>query len=562
MGRPDVPGAKRAGLPVDLDRLTAEGDGWLSDEERYALKTHGVCAQGQPGSFMIRIRTSGGTVGADAARGVAALADRYGRGWVHCTTRQQLELHHVQAADVTTVIAAVDRLGLTTSSTCGHTLRGVMSCPDAAVGLDEPFDCYPDARATSDSIVARAPRLNHRLPQRVNIAFGGCGHCRDHAPTNEVGFVSVVRDGVPGYELWLGGSLGRSLPTLGFLACEFLPRRDVLPAAHALVDVFIEHAEFDRPNRARLKHLIVDMGAEAFLDLYLPVLERLRDRGGWPDPVPVAVPDPALVEEVLACAPPGGWSAGVRPQRTPGRALVTVTAPLGDLDSDDVRGLAALAEDAGDGALHLTRNQNVTLRDVRVQDLPAVRARLAALRLAIEGSDQATDVRACTGGPVCSLALTPSTAVGARLVGHPALRRNSDLRVYVSGCMNACAQHQIADVGFSGSKVTIDGQQVPGYQVWLGGGPDAVGSVAGRVAHDDAPAILGAVVGAWEALRHRGEPLPHTVRRVGLDGFQAHVEAVFRGRWEPGPEPGDEAPGQPSLPALDLDDRALPLVVA
>ena len=86
---PDIPAAKRAGLPVDLDRLTAEGDEWLSGEERYALKMHGVCAQGQPGVFMIRVRT-GGRVEADAARGLARLADDYGRGWLHLTTRQQI----------------------------------------------------------------------------------------------------------------------------------------------------------------------------------------------------------------------------------------------------------------------------------------------------------------------------------------------------------------------------------------------------------------------------------------------------------------------------------------
>src|SRR4051794_37911733 len=116
---PDIPGAKRAGLPVDLDRLTAEGDEWLSGEERYALKMHGVCAQAQPGVFMIRIRTSG-SLDADAARGLARIADDHGGGWIHITTRQQAQLHHVGARHVTTVLDRVRRLGLTTRSACGH----------------------------------------------------------------------------------------------------------------------------------------------------------------------------------------------------------------------------------------------------------------------------------------------------------------------------------------------------------------------------------------------------------------------------------------------------------
>ncbi|MEX0790060.1 MAG: hypothetical protein WD178_04720, partial [Actinomycetota bacterium] len=129
---PNVPAAKRAGLPVDLDRLTAEGDDWLSPEERYSLKRHGVCAQAQPGVFMIRIR-AGGVIDTDAALGLADIADEFAKGWIHLTTRQQVQLHHVKAGDVTTVLARLVDIGLSTKSTCGHTMRGVMWCPQAGV---------------------------------------------------------------------------------------------------------------------------------------------------------------------------------------------------------------------------------------------------------------------------------------------------------------------------------------------------------------------------------------------------------------------------------------------
>ncbi|MDQ3974018.1 MAG: nitrite/sulfite reductase, partial [Actinomycetota bacterium] len=550
MGKVDAAALKRAGLPVDLDRLTVEGDAWLGDEQRLALKKHGVCSQGQPGVFMIRIRTSGGAVDAAAARGLADLAEQRGGGWIHLTTRQQVELHHVAARDVTSVLAAVDRLGLTTSSTCGHTLRGVMSCPDAGASLDEPFDCYPDARATSDSIMARTPQLNYRLPQRVNMAFGGCRSCRDHARTNEAGFVSTVgADGTLGYELWLGGSLGKSAPVLAERALEFAPRTHVLAAANALVDVFVEHGNFEQPTRARLKYLIGDVGFNDFLELFDEAYRRRRTEA-WPAPVPVTGPDPARHAEVLAQVPPGGWSSGVRPQRTPGRALVTVTVPLGDLDSADLRTLADLAEEVGDGRLYLTRNQNAMLRDVPLASVPRVRARLAEAALDVVGADQSSDVRVCTGGPVCSLAITPATAVGAELLTSPAVRRNTGLRIHVSGCNNGCAQHQIADLGFSGSKITIGGRPTLGYQVWVGGDPGAgrVGSVVGRVAHTDVVAIAEAVVGVWEALRTAGETLPQLVERLAADPLASHIAAVFSGRWEPGPEPD---PAHLPGPAID-----------
>jgi sulfite reductase beta subunit-like hemoprotein len=538
---PNIPAAKRAGLPVDLERLRREGDDWLSPEERYALKTHGICTQLQTGMFMVRARIPGGALDTDAARGLADLAQAHGRGWLHLTTRQQVELHHVPAREAPDVIEGIAALGLTTRAACGHTVRGVMACPDAGVGLEEPFDVHPDARAVSEWLVERSAVLNVTLPSRINISFGGCRGCRDHAKTNEIGFVATIVGGVLGYELWLGGSLGKSVPTLGVQAVPFLPRTEVLAAVDAVVDVFVTHGNFEQPAKARLKFLVRDLGLDPFLSLFRDAFEKAR-AAAYPPPAAVSTPLSAPLHEILGHAPEGGWGSGIRPQRLPGRAMVTVNVPLGDVDAEDLRLLADLADAVADERLYLTRNQNVMLRHVPVTAVSSVRARLAAVGLGLEGADQAVDVRACTGGPVCALAITAAQSAGAALLDLPGLRRNSDVRVHVSGCPNACAQHQIADLGFSGGKVTINGASTLGYQVWLGGdlAADVVGAVVGRIAEEDVPAITEAVVGVWEALRMRGESLAATVARCGLDAFRAHVEHVFTGRWEPGPEPEPE----------------------
>lgn len=546
---PDIPGAKRAGLPVDLDRLTAEGDAWLSPEERYALKMHGICIQAQPGVFMVRTRTNA-SMDAGVARGLSDIADEFARGWLHMTTRQQVEFHHVDARDVVEVIGRINELGLTTRSTCGHTMRGVMSCPLAGVGLEEPFDCSVDARAVSDSILALTPELDTKMPQRINICFGGCPECRDHALVNDMGFVSKIDgEGELGYELWLGGSLGKSSPTLSVKALDFLPRADVLPAVHALFEMFVRYGSFDQPGKGRIKYLLKTLGEQDFVDLFNAGLAEARQRD-WPAPAPLSTPLSASLGSILACAPEGGWGTGIRPQRVPGYALVTVNTPLGDLNSDDLRALCDLADEHADGHLHLTKNQNVMFRHVHLGAIGALKARLAEARLSLEGADNAQDVRACTGGPVCSLALTPAQSAAASLLDHPALLRNSSLRVSVSGCPNACAQHQISDIGFSGSKVTIAGSGVLGYQVWLGGdlGKGLIGQVVGRVAAGDIHAITGAIVGTWEAMRERGETLTDTVRRMGFGTFGTQIAAVFKGQWEPGPEP-TEAPAAPSVPS-------------
>jgi sulfite reductase beta subunit-like hemoprotein len=555
---PDIPGAKRAGLPVDLDRLTAEGDDWLSPEERYALKMHGLCAQAQPGVFMVRIR-AGGVLDSDAARGLARIADDYAGGWIHLTTRQQVQLHHVHARDVTTVLEQIRRLGLTTRSTCGHTMRGVMSCPDAGIGLEEPFDCYPDARMLQDSILGRTPGLDTRMPQRINVAFGGCTACRDHARLNDLSFVSVVTpEGELGYECWIAGSLGKSTSMLGFKAIDFVPRAEVLAAGNALFNLHIQHSDFDQPGKGRLKFLVRRRGQEEVHRLFLEEFERARQQE-WPDPQPVSRPLSSSIAAVLARAPEGGWGSGVRPQRVPGWAMVTVNVPLGDLDTEDFRELASLADTIGDEHIYFTRNQNAMLRHVRIEEVPFVRTTLAALGLGLEDADQARDVRVCTGGPVCSLALTPAPRLGAELIQHAALARNAGLRVHVSGCPNSCAQHQIADVGFSGGRVTIAGTSMLGYQVWLGGDLRAgtIAEVVGRVSDSDVSAILSAIIGVWEALRERRETLSDTVARYGIEAFQAQISAVFHGRWEPGPEPEPVV----SLDSLLVSDARVPMVV-
>lgn len=539
MAGPDIPAAKRAGLPVDIKRLAVEGDGHLTPEERYALKTHGVCAQAQDHVFMVRVRVPGGVLPTVQARGLARLARVHGLDWLHLTTRQNVELHWVEDRKVPDLLRAVERIGLTTRSACGHTMRNVMCSEDAGLGLDEPFDCLPDARLVSDTLLARSAELNVTLPSRVNIAFGGSPRCRQDALVNDAGFVSVVAGGEPGYELWAGGSLGRS-PALALNLSRFMPRSDVLAAAEALVDVYVRHGDADRPAKARLKYLVASLGGAAFRAEWDQAFSEAKQRP-HPPPPPVPVLPEADRVAILAHAPPGGWSRGIRPQRTPGRALLTVDVPLGDTCGAELELLADLADRYAGGLLNLSRDQDAVLRDVALADIAAIRAALAARGLFLSGEGSAPTVRACTGSAVCALGITSAPDTGRSLVDRPALARSSSLRVHVSGCPNSCAQHQVADIGLAGSKVRVGGATRDGYHVHVGADLDrsVVGETIGRVADEDVPAAVDALVGAWEALRHEGETLGATARRVGLDALAAHLSTVMADRWAEGPDPVD-----------------------
>ena len=536
MAAPNIPAVKRLGLPVDLERLAADGDDWLTPEDRYALKTHGVCAQLQDHFFMVRVRVPGGVLPTPQARGLARLGRRHSHDWLHATTRQNVELHWVEDKRVPEVLDAISALGLSTRSACGHTLRNVMCSEDAGVGLDEPFDCFRDARAVSDAIVARSEQLNCELPSRVNIAFGGSPRCRHDALVNDAGFVSVVRDGKAGYELWAGGSLGKS-PSLAIKLSDFVPRTEALAAAEALIEVFVEHGDFEHPAKGRMKFAVAALGAEAFRASWDQAFAAARQRP-HPDPVPVDIVDEPDRVAILKSVPRGGWSQGVRPQRQAGLASITVDVPMGDMFGRDLEVLSDLADRYGDGSLNLSRDQNIVLRNVATDSVVSVRNTLADLRLFFLGEGHVGSVRACTGSAVCALGITTAPAAGMDLVHRPGLGRNSSLRVHVSGCPNSCAQHQIGDIGLAGSKVKVAGQTRNGYQVFLGADLHQmrVGEVVGRVAEEDAGIAVDAIVGAWESLRHGPETLGQTVNRIGADAFAAHIEAAMDQRWATGPE--------------------------
>jgi ferredoxin-nitrite reductase len=395
----------------------------------------------------------------------------------------------------------------------------------------------------SDAVVARSAELNGVLPSRVNLAFGGSVRCREDAWLNDGAFVSVVRNGEPGYEVLAGGSLGKA-PALAIPLADFVHRRDVVAAAEALIEVFVTHGDLDTPAKGRMKFVVEAMGAAAFRAAWDQAFAARRELPQREPAEVIVLPEPDRAD-VLRRVPDGGWSSGVRPQREGGRALLTVDLPMGDASSTELELVADLADRHADGYVTLGRDQDVILRDVDLDGIPRIRAALAERGLHLRGEGRTAQIRACTGSAVCALGVTTAPEAGRSLLTGPGLRRNSSLRVNVSGCPNSCAQHQAADIGLAGSKVRVGGLTRDGYQLYVGAqldGPDpVVGSVVGRVAAEDVPAAVDAVVGAWEALRQGRESLGATVARVGHDAIAAHVAAVMDERWAEGAEPDPAA---------------------
>jgi sulfite reductase beta subunit-like hemoprotein len=559
--RPNIPRAKRDGLELDLDAVCAAGPGALGPDDHYRLKTYGVCPQRDDDRFMVRLRVAAGTLDVAQAETLTQVAHDHAGGWVHLTTRQNVELHSVNLATVPALYAGLAPTGLVGRSACGHTVRNVMACPDAATSAEEPFDVSVDAQWLSAQLVARSRDLNVALPNRLNITLGGCPSCGQEAMVNDIGLVACVRDGEPGYQVWAGGSLGTA-PRLAILLRPFVARADLWAAVWAIVEWYLAEGDVEQVTKGRLKFVIEAKGESAFRNAFLKRFTTLRTAAELDDdlrPPPLTLPTNDAPVGVLGRAPTLGWREGIRPERRGGFATITVPVPLGDLPADDLLAVARLAPT---GRIVLTREQNIVVPSVPLADVGAVTAALAELGLGPFGARGQVDVRACPGLAFCSLAITASQEVALEIERAVVARADlpREARIAVSGCPNSCAKQQVADLGFSGTKVKVDGEIGLGYQLFLGADLPAglVGEPVLRLLEREVPAAVVAALELWATLRRPGETAGQTYRRLGLDVIAAALELRLRDAGfgdrpdacsdEPGPE--QPTPVQIGAPTL------------
>jgi sulfite reductase beta subunit-like hemoprotein len=341
-----------------------------------------------------------------------------------------------------------------------------------------------------------------------------------HAQVNDLGFVGTTREGAPGFQLWLGGSLASS-PRLAHLLFDFIPADEVLAVTEAVADTYCANGFRDRPAKARLKFLIEEWGPERFT---AAVLERLRELR--PDTGVIAGTTPSVMGGDRR---PAGAHAGVAPQRQEGLFMVEAHVPLGDLTGWQMETLAGLATQYGDGALYLTKEQNVELHDVAAADVETVSDALAAVGLPAKGAGSLVDVQVCAGSEWCVWGVGDSRglarAMKAELTGIVEAQPGVEpLRVHISGCSHGCAQHAAADIGFSAVAMRdAEKNLVDGYEMFVGGrlGHDPVTARrVGRVLGAQAGAASAGILGRYLRERVDGEAMPEFVERVGKESLQ------------------------------------------
>ena len=487
--------ARKADVDLFVERLEAFEQGRLSPDEWKSFRLlNGVYGQRQDGVMMIRAKLPGGFVTPAQLEALADVAEKYGGGKGHITTRQNVQYHFVPMADVDTALTRLADAGITTKEACGNSVRNWTCCPFAGVAKEEAFDPTPYVEALARHLL-RGP-YSSTLPRKFKPSVGGCcGTDCSQAFINDLGFLARVRileDGSQerGFKMLAGGGLS-TLRRSALVVEEFVPARQVLEAADAMVRVF--HRIGNRHNRAkaRLKWAIDKVGVDAFLAEYRAERDRIREDGGVPlvlPPQPEAPVRRAPLAQVASFEPGyDAWAAhNVRPQKQAGFASVVIRLILGDITAAQLRALAAIVVQYSEGELRTTNEQNLVLRYVPVARLPALHRELVRAGLALRDANTVADVVSCPGASSCKIAVTASRGLGSQLT--ELLDRRPDLitaargvDIKVSGCPNGCGQHYIAGIGFQGGMRKVAGRPAPQYLVYVGGGIRADGADFGRL---------------------------------------------------------------------------------
>ena len=480
------------------------------DEFRGFRLRYGIYGQRQQGVQMVRTKIPSGMVTARQLERLAEIADEFGGGKGHLTTRQNIQYHFVPLARVSDLMHGLADVGLTTREACFNTVRNVTACPLAGLSHDEAFDVRPYAQKVAYAFLRK--QLTDNLPRKFKIAFDGCAHDCMASAINDVGLRAVVRDGKRGFRMTVGGGLG-PLPAEAQLLDEFVPEDRLVSRCEAVIRVFNKYGNRQNKNKARLKFVVRERGWEWVREEIEKAYQDILTDGGiaTPEMVPEGFggyeshPQPLGQGALLPVVSTNGtghseydrwYRTNVRNQRQAGYAMVTIRVDQGNLTADQMRGVARIAADAGDGLIRVLIDQNLLLGFIPLGRVKRVYTALGELGLDGAGANEIQDVTTCPGAYSCNLGLTKSMNLGAAL--QQTVREYDDplvrnLSIKISGCPNSCGQHWIADLGFYGNARKMDGREIPYYQMLLGGGYDRDGVMRFGLAVQSIPARLAPV---------------------------------------------------------------------
>jgi sulfite reductase (ferredoxin) len=465
---------------IDLEKkIHSFRSGQIDDERFRSLRlARGIYGQRQEGVQMIRIKLPYGKVTSEQLQRICKVSDEYSTGRLHITTRQDIQIHYVSLDRTPELWAELAKDDVTLREACGNTVRNITGSELAGVDIDEPFDVSPYAHGLFQYLL-RNP-ICQEMGRKFKISFSSSDKDTALSYLHDLGFIPKIVNGEKGFKIMFGGGLG-SQPSHAELLTEFVPVNQIIPTAEGIIRVFDRHGERAKRLKARMKFLLKDLGREEFLRLVeeekkaLPFhsyeIDTTAFEGLITEPL-LAVPS-VTIDDVEAFE---AWKkSNVIPQKQAGYVAIGIKVLLGDFYTDKAKLLADLIKNYGANELRFSLRQNIVLRNIKEENLPFFYQELAKLDMVALGYDTIGDITACPGTDTCNLGIASSTGIADELervikAEYPQYSNNTEIEIKISGCMNACGQHNMSAIGFQGMSINAGKLVAPALQVLLGGG--------------------------------------------------------------------------------------------
>ena len=465
---------------IDLERKIALfRDGKIDDERFRSLRlARGVYGQRQEGVQMIRIKLPFGKVSSEQLQRICAVSDEYSTGRLHITTRQDIQIHYVSLDRTPELWAELEKNDITLREACGNTVRNITASETAGIDVDEPFDVSPYAHALFQFFL-RNP-VCQEMGRKFKMSFSSSDKDTALSYLHDLGFIPKIVNGERGFKVMLGGGLG-SQPHHAELLSEFIPVNQIIPTTEGVLRIFDRFGERNKRLKARMKFLIKDLGRDAFLKLVEEEKKALSyqtveiDTADFDTPIaaPLLVATKLVIDDVAAFE---AWKkSNVIQQKQAGYVAIGIKVSLGDFYTDKARLLADLIKNYGANELRFTLRQDILIRHIKEENLAFFYQELAKLDFVSLGYNSTADITACPGTDTCNLGIASSTGIATELervlaAEYPKYLNDNEITIKISGCMNACGQHNMAEIGFQGMSINSGKLVAPALQVLLGGG--------------------------------------------------------------------------------------------
>ena len=523
------------------DQTRRRLDGTLSEEKFRPLRLqNGLYLQLH--AYMLRVAVPYGTLSSAQMRMLGDIADKYDRGYGHFTTRQNIQYNWIKLEDAPDILADLATVEMHAIQTSGNCIRNTTSDQFAGATPDEVVDPRPYGELIRQWSTFHPEFLS--LPRKFKIAIIASETDRAAMRLHDIGIKLVKNDaGALGAAFYVGGGMGRT-PMIAPLIRDFVPLDQFITYAEACLRVYNRYGRRDNKYKARIKILVHELGAAEYtrqveeefaqlltLNIEPPLAELERIKAYFADPAFESGLSDSLD---LSNADFAKWVAtNTAPHKVPGYAIVSISCkPVGgipgDATADQIRLMADLGRDLSFDELRVTHTQNIVLPHVRKADLFALWQKLVAADLASANVDQIGDIIACPGLDYCSLANARSIPVAQKIAERFAAPAKSDaigeLKLKISGCINACGHHHAGHIGILG----VDRKGTENYQLSLGGSEGAdcsLGTITGPGFDEDG--VIDAVEKATDVyLAHKQgeERFLDTYRRIGMGPFK---EAIY-----------------------------------